>query len=109
MRTFDSAHEALFWWYALKEVGLEVRYVRGDLTGAVVQISRRVPVPSDTWCVWITLDILISRLPGRYQRIIDEYYARGRYIKPFRRWRFSGRWRACCRLFWSMLPSEFKT
>lgn len=105
---FNSAIEAIFWWHTLKEIGLQVRYVRSDFGECIVQVSRRTPVPSDTWCVWVMLDILIDRLPRRYHRVIEEYFIKGRYIKPFRRWRFSGRWRACCRLLWAMMPDEMK-
>ena len=108
LRKFGSAHEAIFWWYTLKEIGLEVRNIRRDLTGPIVQICRRIPAPSDTWCVWITIELVIDRMPSRYHHVIEQYFSTGRYVKPFKRWKFAGAWRALCRFFWSELPDELK-
>jgi len=52
--------------------------------------------------------MLYDRLPSRYQRAIEQYFTHGRFIKPFRRWPWSGVWKAACRHYWRVMPDEMK-
>lgn len=108
MKRFDSSISALWWWYELREVGVPIRFMQQDLTRPCVQISMQIPAPSDLWCVWITLDLIVDRLPNKYRLVIERYFASGRYVTPFRRWHLAGMWKAACRYFWRELPREMK-
>ena len=83
MKQFGSPKEALWWWWEMTEIGIPLRFFRQDLSRPCVQMSRQVPLVSDLWCTWVTLDMMFERMPDNYQEVVHRYFKTGRFVRPF--------------------------